>query len=68
MRLISDVERFMQEEDAAKMARKKKNTDHLTLLQSQISSKVKVGKDLQLVKTGVAVVSGNSQLSSPPKE
>ena len=68
MRLISDVERFMQEEDAAKMARKKKNTDHLTLLQSQISSKVKTGKDLQLVKTGVAVVSGNSQLSSPPKE
>ena len=58
----------MQEEDAAKMARKKKNTDHLTLLQSQISSKVKTGKDLQLVKTGVAVVSGNSQLSSPPKE
>ena len=60
VRLEKDVEKYWQEEEAAKLARKKKNTDHLSLLQSQISSKVKAGKDLQLVKTGVAIVKGDT--------
>ena len=58
MELQKRVAQFQLEDEAKKNAIKKKNADHLELMKKQMGAKPKT-KDLQLVKTGVAIIKGD---------